>query len=175
MEAHHYLNMNPDDDQLWSLGSVTLTDAAAGGGVKFRANTAWTVNWGAADFPSGVGTQDGANILCVAGTYNISFNSETGEYLFSDPTGTEEILSPSAVKVYPNPASQTLTIDLQELNVSGQASMRIFDMQGRVLRQTNVNVSGILSIDISDLNAGNYLLNLSNGEFTVGKRFSVAR
>ena len=62
-----YLNVDPDDNQMWSLGSVTLSDPADGGGVKFRADTDWAVNWGAEDFPAGTGTQDGANILCAAG------------------------------------------------------------------------------------------------------------
>jgi hypothetical protein len=170
-----YLEADPTDDQLWTGSSISLTDAAEGGGVKFRANTDWAVNWGAEEFPAGTGTQDGSNILCVAGTYNVAFNSETGEYLFSDPNGTEEILPPSAVSVYPNPAYQNLTIDLEALNVSGQAMLTVFDMQGRVISKTSVNVSNSLTIDVSELNTGNYLLNISNGEFTVGKRFSVVK
>ena len=79
------------------------------------------------------------------------------------------------MKVYPNPATQNLTIDLEELNVSGQALLTVFDMQGRVMSKTNVNVSNSVTINISDLNTGNYLLNISNGEFTVGKRFSVVK
>ena len=169
-----YLNQSEDDNQMWTLGSVTLSDAADGGGVKFRADTDWAVNWGEAAFPAGTGTQDGPNIECVAGTYNISFNSLTGEYLFSDPTGTEEILTPSAVQVYPNPASHTLNVNLEELNVTGNARLTIYDMQGRVMSKTNINVSDNLTIDVSSLNTGNYLLNISNGEFTVGKRFSIA-
>jgi hypothetical protein len=170
-----YLTLDENDDQLWTLSSVTLSDAATGGGIKFRANTDWAVNWGSADFPSGVGTQDGANILCVAGTYSVSFNSETGEYLFSDPNGTEEVLAPSAVKVYPNPASQNLMVNLTELNVSGEAVLKIFDMQGKLMKKTNLQLTNTISIDISELNTGNYLLNIGNEKFTVGKRFSVVK
>lgn len=170
-----YLTVDDEDNQLWTASNVSLSDAAPSGGIKFRANTDWAVNWGAEDFPSGVGTQDGPNILCVAGTYNVSFNSKTGEYLFSDPSGTEEILPPSAVKVYPNPASQRLNVDLEELNVSGEAVLTLFDMQGKVIRKTNLVLSKNLSIDVSELNTGNYLLNISNGAFTVGKRFTVIK
>lgn len=173
-----YLTVDANDDQLWTAGSVTLTEAdpdIGSNGVKFRANTDWTVNWGSADFPGGVGTQDGANILCLAGTYNVSFNSETGEYLFSDPNGTEEILSPSAIKVYPNPASHDLIVNVEELNVSGEAIISILDMQGKVIERATIQLSNELSIDVSALNTGNYLLNISNGEFTVGKRFTVVK
>jgi len=170
-----YLTVDPVENQLWTLAGAVLTDAADGGGVKFRANTDWAVNWGSEDFPGGIGTQDGSNILCVAGTYDVSLNSETGEYLFSDPNGTEEILSPSAVKVYPNPASYSLNVNLEELNVSGEAVLKVFDMQGKVIKRMNLQLTNNISIDVSELNAGNYLLNISNGEFTVGKRFAVIK
>ncbi len=171
-----YLTIDEDDNQLWTASNVSLTEAdttASDSGVKFRANTDWTVNWGARDFPGGTGTQDGDNIWSIAGTYNVSFNTETGDYLFSDPNSTEEILSPSAVKVYPNPASQTLNVNLEELNVSGEAQVRIIDMEGRVMQKTTLQLNSAISIDITGLNSGNYLLNISNSEFTVGKRFVV--
>ncbi|MEM9548986.1 MAG: SusF/SusE family outer membrane protein [Bacteroidota bacterium] len=170
-----YLNVDADDDQMWTLAGVTLTDAADGGGVKFRANTDWAVNWGAADFPGGTGTQDGDNILCVAGTYDVSFNSLNGEYLFSDPNSTEEVLLPSVVQVFPNPVIQILNVNLEELNVSGQATVTVFDMQGKVMKQNKRQLSNSISIDVSALNSGNYLLNISNSEFTVGKRFSIIK
>ncbi len=170
-----YLTIDEDDNQLWSVSNVTLSDAAADGGIKFRANTDWIVNWGAEDFPNGIGTQDGPNILCVAGTYSVSFNTETGEFLFSDPNGTEEILAPSSVKVYPNPASHSLNVNLEELNVSGEAVVTVFDMQGKVLKKTTLQLSNNISIDVSGLTTGNYLLNISNGEFTVGKRLTIAK
>ncbi len=58
--------------------NITLT----AGGAKFRGNHDWKYNWGAAGFPSGVGTQDGPNIPVTAGTYNVTFNVNTGEYSF---------------------------------------------------------------------------------------------
>lgn len=59
----------------------------ASGEAKFRQNHNWDINWGAADFPTGYGTQDGANIMVVAGEYDIMFNRLTGEYLFSSVEG----------------------------------------------------------------------------------------
>lgn len=58
---------------------LTLTD----GEVKFRADNAWTVNWGAADFPSGIGKQDGPNIPVQAGTWKVRFEPGTGAYSFT--------------------------------------------------------------------------------------------
>ncbi|MEZ4885601.1 MAG: SusF/SusE family outer membrane protein [Chitinophagales bacterium] len=59
-------------------GTFDLVDGEA----KFRANNDWPINWGAGDFPSGVGTLDGSNIPVSAGTYNVTFNVNTGEYSF---------------------------------------------------------------------------------------------
>jgi hypothetical protein len=69
------LTQDPNDPHIWT-GTVTLVDGAA----KFRANDAWTKNWGADTYPSGYGTQDGPNIPVKAGTYAIWFNDMTGQY-----------------------------------------------------------------------------------------------
>jgi hypothetical protein len=66
---------NPD---LWSLDIELVA-----GDAKFRADDAWTQNWGNTDFPIGVGTQDGPNIPARAGFHHITFNSATGAYYFS--------------------------------------------------------------------------------------------
>ena len=50
--------------------------------LKFAADGSWAVNWGAAGFPVGVGTQGGANIHVVAGTYDVIFNDIMGAYYF---------------------------------------------------------------------------------------------
>ena len=52
------------------------------GEAKFRQDDAWAINWGAADFPIGVGVQDGPNIPVAAGTYLVIFNRTTGMYSF---------------------------------------------------------------------------------------------
>jgi hypothetical protein len=62
---------------LWSK-IVTLTD----GESKFRADDGWDVNWGASEFPGGVGSAGGPNIPTKGGTYFVTFNTGTGEYYF---------------------------------------------------------------------------------------------
>lgn len=53
------------------------------GEVKFRADNAWTVNWGADGFPAGVGKQDGPNIKVTAGTWKVRFEPGTGAFSFT--------------------------------------------------------------------------------------------
>ena len=62
----------------WYVMKVTYDDTA----LKFAADNAWDVNWGAAVFPYGIGEQNGANIPIKAGTYNVFFNDILGAYNF---------------------------------------------------------------------------------------------
>ena len=71
------LTKDPTDEHVWT-GTVTLTDGAA----KFRANDAWDINWGAANYPSGYGFGNGPDIPVKAGTYFVRLNDATGEYAF---------------------------------------------------------------------------------------------
>ena len=62
----------------WIKKSVTYSDNT---GLKF-ANGTWAVNWGALDFPVGIGKQGGDNIPVEAGTYTVVFNDILGRYYF---------------------------------------------------------------------------------------------
>lgn len=76
----------------WSGGYVlTTTDnvnyiysgaSLPGGGVKFRQDDSWTINWGSTDWPSGIGYQDGPNIPSQGGNWLVTFNRLTGAYDF---------------------------------------------------------------------------------------------
>jgi hypothetical protein len=69
---------NPANPFKWSK-KLTLT----AGQAKFRANNDWGTSWGSKPFPAGVGVQNGDNIEnVIAGSYQITFNSLTGEYSF---------------------------------------------------------------------------------------------
>ena len=62
----------------WYLMNVTYEDTE----LKFAADNSWDVNWGASDFPYGVGVGNGPNIPVRAGTYNVFFNDILGTYNF---------------------------------------------------------------------------------------------
>jgi hypothetical protein len=75
--------MTSNDGVQWDASSVVITET---GGLKFRLNSDWTTNWGGADFPNGtaeVGTMNN-NIPAVAGTYDVSFNTSTLAYSFTE-------------------------------------------------------------------------------------------
>lgn len=55
-----------------------------GKAAKFRADDDWADNWGGADFPTGTGTQGGANIpVSTSGYYKVDYNVSTGAYAFT--------------------------------------------------------------------------------------------
>lgn len=64
-------------DHLWKY-ELTVENAVD---AKFLID-GWSVNWGAAEFPSGFGVQNGANIPVAAGSYIVIFNDITGGYNF---------------------------------------------------------------------------------------------
>ena len=72
--------MSTTDNVNWTKTAQTFL---ADGGVKFRQDADWGVNWGGDVFPGGTGVSGGGNIPVPAGTYDVTFNSSTGEYMFT--------------------------------------------------------------------------------------------
>lgn len=65
------------NDHLWRYELSADSDVEA----KFLID-GWSVNWGATDFPTGVGSQGGPNIPVERGSYIVIFNDITGGYNF---------------------------------------------------------------------------------------------
>ncbi|MCC5922173.1 MAG: DUF1939 domain-containing protein [Crocinitomicaceae bacterium] len=82
----------------WSVNHTFNTSAL----VKFREDGDWAVNWGAPDFPTGVGFQGGPDIPVAAGVYDIFFNSQTGAYEF-------DLIDPIQ-EVYINPTNRQVLL-----------------------------------------------------------------
>ena len=81
--------MTSADNENWTLDYTFTTNEQ----LKFRQNSDWLVNWGAATFPTGTGIQDGPNIPVLAGTFTINFNSTTGSYNFVSSSGPTPYLN----------------------------------------------------------------------------------
>lgn len=79
-------------------------------------------------------------------------------------TETQDLIQ---AKVYPNPASDFVILN----SVSPLNSIQLLDVNGRVLRLLNGNQSTEVSIGISDLNSGVYILNIKTENGMVSKRF----
>lgn len=82
--------LNTADNINYTLQNFTLLE---NGELKFRQDGAWTNNWGGVDFPSGVAMQWGPNIPVLAGTYDVTFNRLTGDYVFTLITSVYPVVS----------------------------------------------------------------------------------
>lgn len=80
--------------------------------------------------------------------------------LYSKPgigVGSQEfIVEKSLTKVYPNPASDFITVESMDNSV-----IEIYDLAGKVLIKASVN-SNIESINVRDIESGIYLMRISN-------------
>jgi hypothetical protein len=94
--ADYWMTRNPESpDSFTAILTVSAADDGDANGfveMKFRANSDWAFNWGAADFPSGTGTNGGANIPVPYGSYLVSFNCNTGAYNFLATCGNVGII-----------------------------------------------------------------------------------
>jgi Secretion system C-terminal sorting domain len=83
--------------------------------------------------------------------------------------------SDAAVEIYPNPAHDLLTIELNKNIESGQhVRIEVTDMQGKLmLYQEYVSDSPIFQLDISELSAGMYIVNVRAGESCKMQKISV--
>lgn len=174
--ADFFLTQDASNGDLWTGTGAELIDfdAAADGGLKFRADTAWTVNWGAVDFPMGMGTFDGPNIEPVAGVYDISFNSASGEYVFVESLSTTEQFQPADVAVYPNPAQTLVNVDLSALPASDNVRILIYTTTGKLVQNEKVSTQQV-TLDVSELSTGAYFMQINSETYMIGKRFTVAK
>ncbi|MEA1874536.1 MAG: C10 family peptidase [Bacteroidota bacterium] len=78
-----------------------------------------------------------------------------------------DLIENELFSVYPNPATSLIAI--QFANV-GQAQVDLFDYTGRFLKSQIVNESEV-SLDISNLPNGLYILKIRQGDFVVQKQF----
>ena len=79
----------------------------------------------------------------------------------------EESLNDVSVKLFPNPASDILNITS---NVEQFNAVSIVDLNGRLIKSFEVN-SNEVNANIQDLKPGLYIVNISNDENTVSKKF----
>lgn len=173
-----YMTKDPEDGNIWTLNSVTLIDydAASDGGVKFRADGSWTNNWGAEEFPSGIAVPSGPNIQPVAGTYSVFFNVATGEYAFGEPVSSREaILNPASVRLFPNPAQDMVTIDLNMSEISGTVQVKVFNMNGQNVLTRTLDAQTTIRLSTATLLNGNYFVQISNEKFFVGKKMQILK
>jgi hypothetical protein len=90
-----------------------------------------------------------------------------------DATSVESLDQNLSFNVFPNPAIETITIVIQSKSNEKSMSLRLIDINGKVVRLeklqlTNGQLNMILPID--DLEFGVYTLQLESGENVLSKK-----
>lgn len=96
-------------------------------------------------------------------TYNGSFNPCSG-------AGIEENTLAQLISIYPNPATNNISVDLSALDGT-DFTITILDITGKVMQQTSVNKDEKSIIGLSDFAKGLYFLRITNGNMFVTKEF----
>ena len=88
-----------------------------------------------------------------------------GEYTLAwrkSSVGIDEVLNEKSMKVYPNPSSSEITVELDKNIDLQEIEIRVLDLNGKVI--SSPNAARIIKIDLSGNSAGTYFLELrSNG------------
>jgi len=77
------------------------------------------------------------------------------------------------MRIYPNPASNQLTVD--GISADKSLEIRLLDLQGRTLLLNNSSQENNTTLDISSLPAGTYLLRLRQANAVRNERISILR
>lgn len=131
------------------------------GECKFREGNSWTVNWGGADWPTGVATLSGANIPSVPGTYDIDFNKVTGAYNFS-PSLSNVSFNNGNFKVYPNPSQNVWNVASANEVIT---SIQVLDVLGKTVMTVAPQATSAV-INASELNSGIYFARIATATGT---------
>lgn len=164
------MSASSSEANLWSI-NIELVDGEA----KFRQDNDWPINWGADTWPTGSGTQDGPNIPVTAGTYGVTLNTGTGDYVFGDPLSNETLLNPNTVNLFPNPVAETLTVVIDAEVLQQDVMLMLMDITGKIISVQKFDHLMNHQIDVSNFANGMYILQLSTDKYIVGKRFNVSK
>jgi starch-binding outer membrane protein SusE/F len=137
----------------YSISNLTMINGA----VKFRKNDDWSTNWGAIDFPTGIGFQNGPDIPVGAGTYNVVFERTSGNYSFVNVLSNNNF-SLKTVTIAPNPTTWNWTIQSEQVIDTAE----LFDITGKSIQSYEPKQNNF-SIDGSQLSHGTYFIKLVSG------------
>ncbi len=79
------------------------------------------------------------------------------------------------VSVYPNPADDYVSVELDLAEVSDIVNVSIVNLEGKVVTTTDRQnlQNGVIKLDVQNLNAGVYFANISTSEGTISKRIII--
>ncbi len=126
------------------------------------------------------------NTNAAASDDNFSFQVEDGNGGFfglpvfnividenAGPNATEGILESQDILVYPNPATDLLTVETKDAGL-GLTGVSLFNAQGQLVLQRRLdNVSGKTQVNVSHLPTGIYLVQIATSDGVVARKVVI--
>ncbi len=116
-----------------------------------------------------------AEVISWADSNGVSYKKEGNSFVKVEPTATNFSID----NLYPNPASgNTVNMDISSIAEFGNGTLKILDMRGVTLKEESINIpkgSTQTPIDIENIAAGMYMVELNNGAERNTKVFSIVR
>ncbi|MBO6117871.1 MAG: T9SS type A sorting domain-containing protein, partial [Bacteroidales bacterium] len=78
-------------------------------------------------------------------------------------SGIEDVNGNASINIYPNPAKDVITLDIEHLTLNNADAVTIFNSNGQVVYRFNIT-SQKFNIDVSGLESGVYYIKA--GKFT---------
>lgn len=123
------------------------------------------------------GASEGLYTLMVKATVNggaASFSNSVSVQI-GELTAVEENLAISnMVSLYPVPANNQLIIQLPEVYKGGQIKVKVTDLNSKIILEKEMETLEE-TIDLSTIQTGLYLVNISNEKYTVVKKITVQK
>lgn len=162
LQAGGYSDFGAAEQQPWPSGGSEAPGTVVSGTIVLTTPINFTANPAYAVF-LGNGYAD-ANPPTNSGTWsNISITF----YGLTETTASAESFDNLKLNIYPNPANDVLNITSELATIQ---TVSIVDLNGRTVKQFEVNNTNS-QINVSDLNAGVYMLNIQSEEGKTVKKF----
>jgi len=125
-------------------------------------------------------------VFCIAAnrpslTYeNTANNTKTKDMDYINPNGfgvnIANVSNNTTVSTYPNPAKDILTIELPTKSVDAVVTTAVItDISGKTILTKEFTFENNLSMDVSTLDNGIYILNVQNGDLTYQSKITIAK
>ncbi|MEZ5018092.1 MAG: T9SS type A sorting domain-containing protein [Flavipsychrobacter sp.] len=111
------------------------------------------------------------------GSFKPTVNTDSlNRYYYWWPTNitTNKALE-NAMSVFPSPATNMVNVSLPSSHYGQPVHFTVTDMSGRIVKRWADVSSPKISVSVTDLPTGTYILNASNGEGMKSQRFSVVK
>jgi len=129
-----------------------------------------------------------ANVNVTPGTYELiigSYDATTGispfgSTFYSNPvfitvpnkTGVANLVAESDVKIYPNPATDVVYVDVHGMSAE---KITVLDIAGRIITEIPTANSAIVSVPVADYAPGIYLVQINTATGVINKKISVIK